>query len=127
MTSQRPVTVLIVDDSGLFAAALEAVLSGEEGIQVVGTADNGEDALALVHRLRPQVVLMDISMPVLDGFAATERITSELEDVRVVMLTGSAAEADVRRARASGAARYVTKDRIDDVLVDTIRDAATAC
>lgn len=66
-------------------------------------------------------------MPVLDGFAATERITSELEDVRVVMLTGSAAEADVRRARASGAARYVTKDRIDDVLVDTIRDAATAC
>jgi DNA-binding NarL/FixJ family response regulator len=124
MTSVPPVSVLIADDSGLFAAALRAVLSGEEGIEVVGTAANGADALELARRLRPRIVLMDISMPGIDGFEATEQLTSELEGVRVLMLTGSAAEADIRRAHTSGASAYVTKDRIDEVLVDTIRNVA---
>jgi DNA-binding NarL/FixJ family response regulator len=127
MSSDPPVTVLIADDSGLFAAALRAVLSGEEGIEVVGAAANGAEALTLAHDLRPQVVLMDVSMPVLDGFEATERITSELDGVCVLMLTGSAIEADIRRARAAGASAYVTKDRMDEILVDTIREVAAGC
>lgn len=124
MSSLPPVSVLIADDNGLFTAALHAVLSGEEGIEVVGTAANGADALDLARRLRPQIVLMDISMPGIDGFEATERLTSELEGVRVLMLTGSAAQADIRRAHASGASAYVTKDRIDEVLAATIRKVA---
>jgi DNA-binding NarL/FixJ family response regulator len=123
----NPVTVLIADDSGLFVAALTAVLAGEDGIEVVGAAENGADALTLARELRPDVVLMDISMPVLDGFEATERITAELEGVSVLMLTGSAAEADIGRARAAGASGYVTKERLDEVLVDTIREVAAGC
>ncbi|HZB85827.1 MAG TPA: response regulator transcription factor [Gaiellaceae bacterium] len=120
-------TVLIADDSGLFAAALEAVLTGEAGIEVVGSAADGEEALRLAGELRPQVVLMDISMPVLDGFEATERIRAELPEVSVLMVTGSAADADIRRAREAGASGYVTKDRIAEELVRSIRDVAASC
>jgi DNA-binding NarL/FixJ family response regulator len=124
---EPPVTVLIADDSGLFAAALEAVLTGEAGIEVVGSAADGEQALRLAGELRPQVVLMDISMPVLDGFEATERIRAELPEVCVLMVTGSAADADIRRAREAGASGYVTKDRIAEELVRSIRDVAAGC
>jgi len=122
-----PVTVLIADDSGLFAAALEAVLSAEDGIEVVGGAADGADALLLARELRPDVVLMDISMPVLDGFDATAQITSELEGVSVLMLTGSDAKADVRRAGEVGASAYVVKDQIAESLVATIRKVAASC
>ena len=124
---EPPVTVLIADDSGLFAAALEAVLTGEAGIEVVGSAADGEEALRLAGELRPQVVLMDISMPVLDGFEATERIRAELPEVCVLMVTGSAADADIHRAREAGASGYVTKDRIAEELVRSIRDVAASC
>jgi DNA-binding NarL/FixJ family response regulator len=127
MSDDSPVSVLIADDSGLFAAALRAVLSGEEGIEVVGSARDGEEAYQLAEELRPHVVLMDISMPVLDGFAATERIRSRLPDVCVLMLTGSAAEADVRRAHEVGASAYVTKDQIAEELVAAIRSVAASC
>jgi DNA-binding NarL/FixJ family response regulator len=127
MSLAESVTVLIVDDSSLFAAALEAVLSGEEGIEVVGSAADGEEALRLAGELHPRVVLMDISMPVLDGFEATERIRAELPDVLVLMLTGSAADTDRERAGEVGAAAYVTKDRIAEELVDAIRGAAASC
>ena len=123
----EPVTVLIVDDNGLFVAALEALLTGEAGIAVVGSAADGEEALRLAGELRPQVVLMDISMPVLDGFEATERIRAELPEIRVLMVTGSAADADVRRAREAGACGYITKDRIAEELVRSIRDVAASC
>jgi DNA-binding NarL/FixJ family response regulator len=124
---EPPVRVMIADDSGLFAAALEVVLTGEAGIEVVGSAADGEEALRLAGELRPRVVLMDISMPVLDGFEATERIRAELPEVSVLMVTGSAADADVRRAREAGAAGYVTKDRIAEELVRSIRDVAASC
>jgi DNA-binding NarL/FixJ family response regulator len=124
MSSLPPVSVLIVDDSGLFAAALRAVLSREDGIEVGRNGGQRTDALDLARRLRPQIILMDISMLGIDGFEATERLTSELEGVRVLMLTGSAAEADIRPRSPSGASAYVTKDRIDEVLAATIRKVA---
>ena len=127
MHAERTVTVLIADDSDLFAAALEAVLTGEEGIEVVGSAGDGEEAMRLAGELRPQVVLMDISMPGVDGFEATERIRDELSEVCVLVLTGSAADADVRRAHEAGASGYVTKDRIAEELVHAIRDVAASC
>jgi DNA-binding NarL/FixJ family response regulator len=116
------VSVLIADDQRLFAQALEAILSADERIQIVATAGNGQAALELAREHRPQVVLMDIAMPVMDGIEATGAIRSELPGTSVIVLTGSAAAQDVSRARAAGAAGYVTKDQIAGDLVRAILD-----
>ena len=118
------VKVVIADDNGLFRSALEAILDSEEGIEVVGRATDGEEAATIVAERSPDVVLMDLSMPVVDGFEATRRIRSETPGTAVVVLTGSADEADLRRAAEAGAVAYVTKDRILSDLVDAIAAAA---
>jgi DNA-binding NarL/FixJ family response regulator len=118
------VRVLIADDQRLFAEALEAILTTDGRIAVVGRAANGEEAVALARDDRPDVVLMDIAMPVLDGIAATEAIAVEAPETRVVVLTGSDAPEDITRARAAGAAGYVTKDQIAGDLVRAILAAA---
>jgi DNA-binding NarL/FixJ family response regulator len=120
------VRVLIADDNGLFRTALEAILDSEDGIEVVGRAKDGEEAAALAAERDPDVVLMDLSMPVLDGFEATRRIRAETPGTAVVVLTGSADEADVQRAAEAGAVGYVTKDRILSDLVEAIAAAAGA-
>ena len=122
MEARDAVTVLIADDSGLFATALEAVLSGDEEIRVIGIAANGEEALDLAREHAPDVALMDISMPVMDGFEAARLITAELPRTAVLMLTGSAAEDDKRQAKAVGAAGYVTKDQMAVALVRAIKE-----
>jgi DNA-binding NarL/FixJ family response regulator len=118
------VSVVIADDQRLFAEALEAILSTDGRIRVVGRASDGRQAVDLVRERGPDVVLMDIAMPVLDGIAATEQIRAESPGTRVIVLTGSAATDDVSRARAAGAAGYVTKDQIAGDLVRAIIDAA---
>ena len=120
-------TVLIVDDHDLFAESLGAFLSTESGISVVGRAANGEQGTRLAAETRPDVVLMDISMPVMDGFTAAERIRSELPETCILFLTGSNSPADIARARASGGSGYVTKENIASQLVDAIRAAAPPC
>jgi DNA-binding NarL/FixJ family response regulator len=107
-----PVRVLIADDHRLFGEALEAVLTVDERIQVVGHAYDGQEAVELAQELGPDVTLMDISMPVLDGIEATRKIRRSTPGARVVMLTGSNSRSDVNRARKAGAAAYLTKDRI---------------
>ena len=119
------VRVVIADDQRLFAEALEAILSTDGRIAVVGRATDGETAVELVREEQPDVVLMDIAMPVLDGISAAERIRAEAPATRVVMLTGSQAPQDISRARAAGAAGYVTKDQIAGDLVRAILDAAS--
>jgi two-component system, NarL family, nitrate/nitrite response regulator NarL len=118
------IRVLIADDHRLFAEALEAVLSMEERIEIVGTAADGSEAVALTRTLRPDVVAMDISMPVMDGFEAAAQITKLDRPPAVLMLTGSNAPEDVDRARRAGARGYVTKDTIAASLVDAILAAA---
>jgi two-component system nitrate/nitrite response regulator NarL len=118
------IRVLIADDHRLFAEALEAILAGESSIEVVGRARNGAEALDLALELEPDVVLMDISMPVMDGVEATRRIRESRPDACVLMLTGSNAAADIDRSRDAGATGYVTKDRIASELVDAIIEAA---
>jgi DNA-binding NarL/FixJ family response regulator len=118
------VRVVIADDQRLFAEALEAILSTDGRIAVVGRASDGRAAVELVEAERPDVVLMDIAMPVLDGIAATEQIRAQVPATRVVVLTGSQAPQDISRARAAGAAGYVTKDQIAGDLVRAILDAA---
>jgi DNA-binding NarL/FixJ family response regulator len=125
MGSDR-VRVIIVDDQRLFAEALEAILSTDGRIAVVGRAEDGQGALELAREHEPDVVLMDIAMPVMDGIEATRAIRAEVPGTRVIVLTGSAATTDVSRARSAGAAGYVTKDQIGGDLVRAILDAAVA-
>ena len=117
-------TVLIADDNELFRSALVALLDAEPAVSVVGRATDGEEAVRMVAELRPDVVLMDLSMPVLDGFDATQQIHEESPQTRVLVLTGSPERTDVERAEAAGAAGYVTKDRIASELVAAIMSVA---
>ena len=119
------IRVLIADDHELFLDALEAILEHEERIIVVGRARNGREAVECARKLDPDVVLMDISMPVLDGIEATREIRAGSESACVLMLTGSNASTDVDRARRAGAVGYVTKDRIAAELVEAIVGAAS--
>ena len=118
---------MIVDDHSLFVETVEALLSAEPQIAVVGRAGNGAEATRLAAELRPDVVLMDISMPVLDGFAAARRIREILPETCVLFLTGSDAPRDVEEAQRAGASGYLTKDRIASELVDAIYAAAPPC
>ena len=120
----HPIRVLIADDHQLFAQALEAMLADEERIDVVGYARDGRQAVELARTIEPDVILMDISMPGMDGIEATRLIGEEPTSVRVLVLTGSNSRIDVDRARDAGAAGYVTKDRIASELVDAIVDVA---
>jgi len=119
-----PVRLLIADDHRLFAEALEAVLSSEARIEVVGRAADGGEAVELARRLEPDVVALDISMPVMDGFEAAAQMERLSRPPAVLILTGSNAPEDVDRARRAGAKGYITKDAIAARLVDAILTAA---
>lgn len=118
------IRVLIADDHRLFAEALEAILAGDDRIKVVGQAADGRQAVELAERHEPDVVLMDISMPLMDGIEAAKQIRAEGGDARILMLTGSNSRTDVSRAREAGADGYVTKDRIAAELIDAIVEVA---
>jgi DNA-binding NarL/FixJ family response regulator len=120
MAREGVVRVLIADDNGLFRSALDVILAAEPEVRVVGRATDGEEAVRMVAELQPDVVLMDLSMPVLDGFLATQRILEESPGTQVLVLTGSPERTDIERAEAVGAAGYVTKDRIASELVAAI-------
>ena len=121
---QPPIRVLIADDHRLFAEALEAILAAEPEIEVVGRARDGEEAVQQSLALRPDVILMDIAMPGVDGVEATRRIRKRRKSTAVLVLTGSNARGDVDRARKAGAGAYVTKDQIASQLIDAILDLA---
>jgi DNA-binding NarL/FixJ family response regulator len=119
-----PVRILIADDHRLFAEALRAILAADPRIEVVGLAESGQDAVAKATELEPDLILMDISMPGLDGVQATKQIRQQQPGAKVLMVTGSDARQDVDAARSAGAAGYVTKDRIAAELIDAILDVA---
>lgn len=123
-TTKPPVRVLIADDHRLFAEALEAILSTEERIEVVGRAADGEEAVSMARALEPDVVALDISMPVMDGFEAAAELEQLDRPPAVLMLTGSNSSDDVDRARRAGVKGYMTKDSIAALLVDAILAAA---
>jgi DNA-binding NarL/FixJ family response regulator len=125
VAARGQVSVLIADDNGFFREALEAILATENEIRVIGRAGDGEEAARLASELEPDVIVMDLSMPVLDGFEATRAIGERVPQAAVVVLTGSAEPSDVERARKAGAAAYVTKDRIAAELVEAILAAAS--
>ena len=108
--------ILIADDHSLFRDGLRSLL-GAHGHDVVGEARNGKEAIALAHQLNPDVVLMDVSMPDVDGIAATRQLTSGLPNVKVVILTASEDEANLFEAIKAGAQGYLLKNlEADDFL-----------
>lgn len=106
----RRIQVLLVDDHPLYIETLALALGLDDRIEIVGQAGDGAQAIELALQLRPQVVLMDVHMPRLDGVEATSRLRVDLPDVRVVMLSSSDSLEDIERARAAGATAYLTKD-----------------
>jgi DNA-binding NarL/FixJ family response regulator len=116
--------VLIADDHRMFAEALEAILATDQRLEVAGHAGDGAEAVRLALTLRPDVTLMDIAMPIMDGLQATKQIRKQWPKACVLMLTGSNSRTDVDRAREAGAAGYVTKERIAAELIDAILEIA---
>jgi DNA-binding NarL/FixJ family response regulator len=119
-----PIRVLIADDQQLLRAGFRVILQAEDGIDVVGEAEDGADAVAQARSLRPDVVLMDIRMPKLDGLAATEHLMKLPDGPRVVMLTTFDENEYVVRALRAGAYGFLLKDAPPSRLVAAIRAAA---
>lgn len=114
------IRVLIADEQPLFSRSLEALLDYDDRVEVVGRAADGRQAVELTASLTPDVVLMDINMPVMDGFEATRRIRATGSDAKVIVLTGSDSRGDLTRARNAGADGYVAKARIGSDLLEAI-------
>ncbi|MFE6906497.1 response regulator transcription factor [Streptomyces erythrochromogenes] len=117
------IRVVLADDQLLVRAGFRALLDAQPDIEVAGEAGDGEEAARLVRNLRPDVVLMDIRMPVLDGLAATRRITEDeaLREVRVVMLTTFELDAYVFEAIRAGACGFLVKDTEPEELLRAVR------
>lgn len=118
------ITVIVVDDQGMVRSGFISLLASEADIDVVGEAADGEAAIELARRLRPDVVLMDIRMPVLDGLAATRRIVAEGLPTRVVVLTTFDLDEHVFEALRAGASGFLLKDAPAEELVTAIRVVA---
>jgi DNA-binding NarL/FixJ family response regulator len=116
--------VLLVDDHKLVRAGLVALLGTAADLDVVGEAADGQDALLLARDLQPDVVLMDLSMPVLDGVEATRRLMAEQPGARVVVLTSFIEHARVTEALAAGAVGYLVKDCDPHDIIAAVRSAA---
>jgi DNA-binding NarL/FixJ family response regulator len=117
-------TVLLCDDQALVRVGLRKIFDAEDDLEVVGEAGDGEDAVAEAGRLRPDIVLMDIRMPVLDGIEATRRIASAQPAIRVVMLTTFGLDGYVYDALRAGASGFMLKDAPPEEIVAAVRIVA---
>ncbi len=118
------IRVLLADDHSLFRAGVHALLSSVEGVEVVGEADSGRKALDMVRARTPDVVLMDIAMPEMNGLETTTRVTKEFPSVRVIMLSMHAGEEYVMQALRAGASGYLLKDAATSELELAVRAVA---
>jgi DNA-binding NarL/FixJ family response regulator len=122
-SAAAPIRVLLVDDHAVVRRGLRGFLELLDDIEVVGEAENGEVAVAAARELRPDVVLMDLLMPVLDGIDATAAIKAELPETEVVALTSFVEESKVTAALEAGASGYILKDADADDVARAIRAA----
>jgi NarL family two-component system response regulator LiaR len=121
MNESKPIRVMIVDDHAVVRSGLTAFLLAFDDMELVGEAEDGEEAIRLAGRLQPDVVLMDMVMPGLDGAAATQAIRKQHPNVQVVALTSFREEELVQRAMQAGAISYLLKDVSASELVEAIR------
>ena len=117
----EPITVLLADDHSLVRRGFRRILEDEEGMQVVGEASNGVEAIRNAYELKPNVVVMDLSMPELDGVQATKEIVKHLPGTQVLILSMHADDNYVRNALDAGAKGYLLKSGIDVDLVGAIK------
>ncbi len=120
--NREVVRVLVVDDHALFAEALMLTLGIDDRIQVVGSASTGTEAVSLAAALNPDVVLMDVHMPSMDGIEATRHVRRVSPRSRVVIVTAARSPELAAHAKAAGAERYLTKDTSALKLIDAIVD-----
>jgi DNA-binding NarL/FixJ family response regulator len=121
VTAKSPVRVVLVDDHAVIRAGLEQLLAGTDDIEVVGAAENGAAAVETVRRVRPDVVLMDLQMPVVDGVAATRMIMAERLGADVLVLTSYSDSERIVAALDAGAVGYLLKDADPDDVLQGIR------
>lgn len=119
----NPITVLLADDHRMVREGMRALLNMEDDVKVVGEAENGHQAVAFASKLCPDVVLMDISMPLLDGLDATREILLSTPSTKVIMLSAYDDKAYIKEAMAAGAAGYLIKEAAARVLPQAIRAA----
>jgi DNA-binding NarL/FixJ family response regulator len=121
--AEQPIRVLVVDDHTVVRSGLTSFFALIDDIEVVGEAGDGSEALAAARRLHPDVVLMDLLMPTMDGVTATGRIKDELPEIEVVAMTSFIEEEKVTAALAAGASGYLLKDAEADEVAQAVRDA----
>src|SRR4029079_16656331 len=125
MTDSPPkITVLLADDHSLVRRGFRRILEDDPGIEVVGEAQDGDEAIQLSRRLKPQVIVMDCAMPGTNGVAATRQILEESPDIAVLMLGMHAEDTLVRQAMAAGARGYILKNALDLDLAAAVRRVA---
>ena len=123
VTETGRIRVILVDDHGVVRRGLRGYLELLDDIEIVGEAENGRQAVEVTRELRPDVVLMDLLMPEMDGIAATAAIRAELPEVEVVALTSFVEEERVTAALEAGASGFILKDADADDVAAAIRDA----
>jgi DNA-binding NarL/FixJ family response regulator len=121
----KPIRVIIVDDHPLLREGMAAVIQGEPDLVLVGEAGNGREAIECFRKHRPDVTLMDLQMPEMDGVAATAAIRAEWSDARIVVLTTYRGDALALRALKAGASAYLLKSMIRTDLLEAIRSVHT--
>ncbi|GAA3298935.1 response regulator [Streptomyces cinereospinus] len=123
-TAYDRIRVVVVDDHAVMRAGVIALLANEPTIEIVGEASDGREGVGLVERLAPDVALLDLRMPVLDGVAATTEIVALSVATRVLILTTYDTDVEIERAVEAGAVGYLLKDTTREQLADAIRSAA---
>lgn len=123
MSQQNPIKVLLVDDHAVVRSGLGAVLMSYDDMSLVGEASNGEEAIKLCEKLKPDVVLMDVMMPVMDGVTATKIIHERFPDIRIITLTSFKEKDMVEGALKAGAMSYLIKSVSAEELVAAIKGA----
>jgi len=118
---KKAIRLLIADDHHIVRKGIKALLATEPDLQVVGEADNGVEAVEKAGALKPDVILMDLMMPQMDGIEATRRITAERPETRILVLTSFAADDKVFPAVKAGALGYLLKDSAPEQLLEAIR------
>lgn len=119
------IRILIADDHQLVRQGLQALLSVKEGIEVVGQAQDGEQAVKLARQLNPDIVLMDLLMPKKTGIEATQEIKAENPDAKILIITSFAEDENVYKAIKAGALGYLLKDSSPQELLQAIKDVCT--
>jgi two-component system nitrate/nitrite response regulator NarL len=115
-----PVRVLIADDHRLFAESLMVLLTQDDRLDMVGIASDGREAIRLAQTLQPDIVLLDVHMPLLDGVAALSELRLLVPDARVILLTGTDSSAERQAAREAGADAFLLKSVQPETLLDVI-------